>query len=223
MKIGFRICVRERRVDPAVVALFVGLPVANVSDAMSRMFSGGPLIRPLHAGGPMAGVAFTVKTRPGDNLMIHKALDLAQRGDVLVIDGGGELSNALMGEMMISHAIQIGLAGIVINGAVRDYGWIKSQAFPVFAAGITHRGPFKDGPGEINVPIAFDGMVITAGDLVIGDDDGFLSIPADQAVKIHELAAAKMASEITTLNNTRAGHLPSKAWVDDILKTHSCL
>ena len=222
MTIGFRVLARRRKVDADTVAKFRGLPVANVSDVMSRMSAGGPRLRPLHAGGAMAGPALTVKTRPGDNLMIHKALLMAEPGDVIVVDAGGDLTTALVGELMLSHAIAIGVAGIVINGAVRDYGWIKGHSFPVFAAGITHRGPYKDGPGEINVPIALDGMVIEPGDLMLGDDDGLLCVPFDQAARIHDLARAKNESEAKTLANTQAGKLDPKSWVDETLKRLGC-
>ena len=186
MTIGFRVLQRRRKVAADLVAKYRNLPVANVSDVMSRMSAGGPRLRPLHAGGPMAGPALTVKTRPGDNLMLHKALLMVEPGDVIVVDAGGDLTTALVGELMLSYAIAKGAAGVVINGAVRDYGWIRSNSFPVFAAGITHRGPFKDGPGEINAPVALDGMVIEPGDLMLGDDDGLLCVPFDQTAKIHE-------------------------------------
>jgi regulator of RNase E activity RraA len=201
---------------------FRELPVANVSDVMSRMSAGGPRLRPLHAGGSLAGPALTVKTRPGDNLMIHKALKIAEPGDVIVVDAGGELTHALVGELMLSHAIQIGVAGIIINGAVRDYGWIRANTFPVFAAGITHRGPYKDGPGEINVPVAIDGMVIEPGDLIIGDDDGFLCVPFDSTGAIYDAAKAKQEAEAKTLANTQAGRLDPKTWVDETLKRLGC-
>ncbi|HKP24643.1 MAG TPA: RraA family protein [Dongiaceae bacterium] len=222
MTIGFRVLQRRRKVAADLVAKFRNLPVANVSDVMSRMSAGGPRLRPLHAGGPMAGPALTVKTRPGDNLMIHKALLMAEAGDVIVVDAGGDISIALVGELMLSYAIARGVAGIVINGAVRDYGWIKSNAFPVFAAGITHRGPFKDGPGEINVPVALDGMVIEPGDLVLGDDDGLLCVPFDHAAAIHEQARAKNEAEAKILANTQAGKLDPKTWVDESLKKLGC-
>ena len=141
---------------------------------MSRMTAGGARLRPMHAGGALAGPALTVKTRPGDNLMIHKALDIAEAGDVIVVDGGGDLTNALIGEMMVAHAQKRGIAGMVLNGSIRDYDAIHAGTFPVFAAGVTHRGPYKDGPGEINVAIAIDGMVIEPGDLIVGDGDGLL-------------------------------------------------
>jgi regulator of RNase E activity RraA len=137
MPIGFKIHPRTRTVEPATIEKFKAIAVANISDSMSRMSHGGARIRPLHAGGVLSGVALTVRVRPGDNLMIHAALNRAKPGDVLVVDGDGDLTNALMGELMLSHAQQIGLAGVVLNGAVRDYGWIRQNTFPVFAAGVT--------------------------------------------------------------------------------------
>ena len=164
------------RVAAEMVERFRPLPVANVGDAMNRMFAAGPRLRPMHAGGVLAGPAITVRTRPSDNLMVHKALDLAQPGDVVVIDSGGDLTNAVIGELMIAHAEHRRLAGMVINGAIRDAAAIRAGSFPVFAAGVTFRGPFKDGPGEINVPIAIDGMVIQPGDLMLGDEDGVVCV-----------------------------------------------
>src|SRR5919112_2027255 len=115
---------------------------------------------------------------------------MSAAGDVLVVDGGGDLTNSLIGELMLSHARAAGAAGVVINGAVRDFAWIRSNDFPVFAAGVTHRGPYKDGPGEINVPIALDGMVIEPGDLVLGDDDGLLCVPFAEVEAVHAAAKA---------------------------------
>src|SRR3712207_1411976 len=168
MASGFRIVPRSRKVGPDVVARFRDLPVANISDSMSRMTAGGARLRPMHAGGVLAGPALTVKTRPGDNLMVHKAIGLAEPGDVVVVDAGGDLTNAIIGELMIAQIVKRGQGGIVINGAIRDSAAIRAGGYPVFAAGVTHRGPYKDGPGEINVPVAIDGMVIAPGDLEIG-------------------------------------------------------
>src|SRR3712207_877001 len=168
MASGFRIVPRSRKVGPEIVARFRELPVANVSDSMSRMAAGGPRLRPMHAGGALAGPALTVKTRPGDNLMVHKAIGLAEPGDIIVVDAGGDLTNAIIGELMIAQMVKRGLGGIVINGAIRDSAAIRAGAYPVFAAGVTHRGPYKDGPGQINEPVAIDGMVIAPGELVIG-------------------------------------------------------
>ena len=175
--IGFRVCNRAHKVDESWIEKFRQLPVANGSDVMSRMTAGGAPLRPFYTGPRMVGAAITVKSRPGDNLMVHKALDIAEAGDVIVVDAGGDLTNAIIGELMVAHAVQRGLGGIVIFGAIRDSEELIAGSFPVFAAGVTHRGPYKDGPGEVNVPIAINGMVITPGDLVCGDADGFLSVP----------------------------------------------
>jgi RraA family protein len=221
MTIGFRIAARRRKVAPALVDRFRGIPVANVSDCMARMSAGGARLRPIHEKGLMAGAAFTVRTRPGDNLMVHKALDIAEPGDVVVVDAGGDLTNAIIGELMQSHAIQRGLGGIVINGAIRDADALRTGALPVFAAGITHRGPYKDGPGEINVPVAIDGMVIEPGDLVIGDADGILCVPFDHAETVLAAAAAKHAAEETQMADILAGRSDRK-WVDDALRRLGC-
>src|SRR5690242_9369733 len=158
MTIGFRIFLRSRKVDAAAIAKFKELPLANISDCMSRMSAGGPTLRPMHAGGVLVGPALTVKTRPGDNLMVHKAIDIAEPGDVIVVDAGGDLTNAIIGEMMLTHATKRGVAGFVINGSIRDVAMISKSSTPVYAAGVTHRGPYKDGPGEINCVLAIAGM-----------------------------------------------------------------
>ena len=171
----------------------------------------------MHAGGGLAGPALTVKTRPGDNLMLHKALDLAEAGDVIVVDAGGDLTNSLMGELMLAHAEMKQLAGIVIYGAVRDVAYIRSRSLPVFAAGVTHRGPYKDGPGEINVPIAIEGMVIHPGDLVLGDDDGVLCVPFDDCEQVYVAAKAKSDAEQHTMQAILAG-TDDRTWVDATLQ-----
>ena len=215
--LGLRILQRQRCVSPQLVQAFAGLPVANISDCMSRMTAAGPRLRPLHGGGALCGPALTVKTRPGDNLMIHKAMAMAEPGDVIVVDGGGDLSNALIGELMTTFARTRGIAGFVIDGAVRDVDVIAKGDLPVYAAGVTHRGPYKDGPGEINVPIAIDGMVIHPGDLVVGDADGVLCVPFDGAEEVLAATRAKNAAEVKTLEDIAAGRFDT-SWIDATLK-----
>ena len=221
MNVGFRILRRRRKVSAAIVAGFLGLPLANISDSMARMSAGGPRLRPMHGGGPMAGPALTVKARPGDNLMVHKALDLAEPGDVIVVDAGGDLTTAIFGELMAAHAIARGVAGMVIAGSVRDSATLRAQSFPVYAAGVTHRGPYKDGPGEINVPVAIDGMVIEPGDLMLGDDDGLLCVPYDAAEGILTAARAKQAAEVKMLADLQAGK-SDRGWIDETLRRLGC-
>lgn len=222
MKVGFRIYPCLRRVSSAIVEKFRELPVANVSDAMSRMEAAGSRLRPLHSSGILAGPVITVKARPGDNLMLHKALDIAVAGDVVVVDAGGDLTNALIGELMIAHAQSRGLAGIVINGAVRDLAAIRAGSFPVFAAGVTHRGPYKDGPGEVNIPIAIEGMVIEPGDLILGDDDGLIVVPYDEVDVVYAAAKAKHIAETAQMAQIRAGG-QDRAWVDETLRRLGCV
>jgi len=218
---GLRILQRRRAVDLDLARQFLDVPVANVSDCMSRMTAGGARLRPMHAGGRMAGPALTIKTRPGDNLMIHKALQLAKPGDVIVVDGGGDLTNALVGEIMVGDAIKQGLGGFVMNGAIRDAGALRAGSFPVFAAGVTHRGPYKNGPGEINVPIAIDGMVIEPGDLVIGDEDGLLCVPFDDVERLLAAARQKQVIEDKMVADIEAGCF-DRAWVDETLARLNC-
>ncbi|MBS1303375.1 RraA family protein [Loktanella sp. SALINAS62] len=222
MTIGFRVQRRQVKVRAEIAKKFEALPVANVSDSMSRMTAAGSRLRPFHdTSGTMAGPALTVKSRPGDNLMFHKALDMAEEGDVIVVDAGGDLTNAIMGEIMVYIAQEKKVAGIVINGAIRDVKEIRESGVPVFAAGVTHRGPYKDGPGEVNVPIALDGMVINPGDLILGDGDGLLCVPADDAEAVLAATEAKQNAEQKDIAAIRSGTI-DRSWVDETLKARGC-
>ncbi|TBN14093.1 RraA family protein [Agrobacterium cavarae] len=220
--IGFRVCKRERKVEAKWVDAFRALPVANISDVMSRMTAGGAALRPYYTGGMMVGPAVTVKARPGDNLMVHKALDMAEPGDIVVVDAGGDLTNAIIGELMVAHAVQRGLGGIVINGAIRDSAELSAGTFPVFALGVTHRGPYKDGPGEVNVPISIGGMVINPGDLVCGDPDGCLSVSIDDVETVFDAATKKHTAETKQMEAIRAGK-NDRAWVNATLTKLGCI
>ena len=222
MTIGFRILERKKKVAPDIAKEFLTLPVANVSDSMWRLTAGGSRLRPMHKSGQMAGPALTVKSRPGDNLMLHKAIDMAEPGDIIVCDAGGDLTNSLMGELMLAHAIKRGVGGFVLDGAVRDVEAFLEVNLPVFAAGVSHRGPYKDGPGEINVSVAIDGMVIEPGDLVIGDWDGVLSIPLDDVESILKKTNEKQAAEAVDMAKIEAGEW-DRSWVDKTLKDRGCI
>jgi regulator of RNase E activity RraA len=220
--IGFTIQPIRRRVSSDLVEKFRTIPVANASDCMSRLSAGGPRLRPYHAVTVLCGPAFTVKTRPGDNLMVHKALDIALPGDVVVVDAGGDLTNSIVGEIMISYARERGLGGIVINGSIRDSGAIGRQKFPVYAVGVTHRGPMRSGPGEIGRAIAIDGMVVEPGDLILGDADGLLAIPFEQVAEVCAAATAKRDAESKILSDLVASGSMDRGWVDATLKQLGC-
>ena len=222
MTIGFRILERKKKVALDIAKEFLTLPVANVSDSMWRLTAGGSRLRPMHKSGQMAGPALTVKSRPGDNLMLHKAIDMAEPGDIIVCDAGGDLTNSLMGELMLAHAMKRGVGGFVLDGAVRDVEAFLDVNLPVFAAGVSHRGPYKDGPGEINVSVAIDGMVIEPGDLVIGDWDGVLSIPLDDVDSILKKTNEKQAAEAVDMAKIEADEW-DRSWVDKTLKDRGCI
>lgn len=218
---GCRIFLKVNRPGRNLVEGFKGIPVANIADEMNRFSCVDARIKPLNSQ-PLLGTAFTVKARIADNLLLHKALELAQPGDVIVVDAQGDTVNAITGEIMMLTAEKLGLAGVVVDGAVRDADALKELNMPVYAAGITPKGPYKDGPGEINVPVCIGGIAVNPGDIVVGDADGIVIInPADAAV-IQEKAKAKLAKEQEILKGIRDGVPRDKSWVDKTLKALNC-
>lgn len=184
------------RPDEEIVAAFEGLPSSAVSDAMGRdrrALDAG--IEPIAEGTELVGTALTVKASPGDNLIIHRAIAMAEPGDVLIIDGDGYLGAAYLGELMCTSCAANGLAGIVIDGAIRDRAEIAAMGFPVYARGVHPQGPLKKDPGSINVPIACAGVPVNPGDVVVGDGDGVTVVPRAAAADIAERAQAKVDSE----------------------------
>jgi RraA family protein len=206
-----------KRPDARLVAEFARMVTPHLSDSMERLYAGGPRLRPMHREGKLAGPAFTVKTAAGDNLLVHKALDSARAGDVIVVDAGGFLDNAIIGELMMTRAKQRGVAGIVIWGAIRDSAEIGAGTYPVFAAGVTHRGPYKNGPGEINVPIMMGGTPVSPGDIIVGDADGLVAVPQELAAQVLASAKAILAKETASMKQILAGTV-DRAWVDKALK-----
>ena len=189
-----------------VIAALRELPLAAISDNMHRNI-GTIGLQPYHrpTEKTMAGTAVTARSRAGDNLTYLRALEFCRPGDVLVIDGGGDLANAAVGGILSFYAAHIGLAGVVVDGAIRDVAEIRSRDFPVYARGVTHRGPYKDGPGEINVPICVGGMVVNPGDIVVGDQDGLLAIAQEDVEALIERARGVLDAEAKTLQAMKEG------------------
>lgn len=215
--IGFRIAQRTHNVPAVLVERFATVPTANLGDCMERLFDGGAALKPMNSAVTMAGPALTVRVPPGDNLMVHKALDLAHPGDVVVVDAGGHVSNAIVGDLMVLHAQTRRLGGLVIFGAVRDSATLREGRFPVFALGATPRGPYKNGPGEIGHPICIGGMVIESGDIVVGDSDGLISVPLASAHEVLDRALALGESEERSRIAIAAG-TRDRSWVDETLR-----
>lgn len=215
-QIGFSIHPTPRLISDEQIAAFSAFAVSNISDAMNRT-SGTYQLRPFHRTGRVIGRAVTVKSAPGDNLMVHKAIQLAEAGDVIVVHTGGHMLNAVVGELMSAAAARKGLAGFVIDGAIRDSAVLAKNDFAVFARGISPRGPFREGPGEINVPISIDGMVTLPGDLIVGDHDGVLAIRPNDLLKLSALVKAIEEKESDLLRNIVSGSLDT-TWIDETLR-----
>jgi len=192
------------QVDPAVLKSLRSIAVALLSDQLHRS-AGSVGLMPYHKPSPMAGTAVTVRTRGGDNLAILRAFEYCRPGDVLVIDAGGDVTNAVVGGILSFYAATIGTAGMVIDGAIRDVAEIRERTYPLYARGVNHRGPYKDGPGAINVPVTVGGMVVNPGDIVVGDQDGLVAFAPALTAGVIEKALAQQAKEEATLKAMREG------------------
>lgn len=171
------------------------LPAANIGDAMDRLGVADSAIQAVWPGARLAGPAFTVWTRPGDNKGIHQALQLARPGDVIVVAGGGDESRALLGELIGERAINAGIAGFALDGAARDAEALGEIGMPVFARATSPAGPYKDGPFRVGTAVAFGGVPVLPGDVIVGDSDGVVVIPRELAEKVAEAAEAVFTDE----------------------------
>lgn len=171
------------------------LPVANIGDAMRRLNVCDHGIKPIWTGARIAGRARTVQTAAGDNQGIHAILPTLTLGEILVVDGQGLPDRALIGELIAGRARAVGASGFLICGAVRDAQDLEDMAFPVFARGVSPAGPYRNGPFNLDVPVAIGGVVVQPGDLVVGDEDGVAVIPAADVEAVLERAERKNADE----------------------------
>jgi regulator of RNase E activity RraA len=204
-------------VAPAsLVDAFSTVVTPHLSDNLDRM-AGITALHRYHRGRKLVGTAFTVKTRPGDNLPIYHAMPLLQPGHVLVIDGGGDTNNALVGDLILSYILQRGCVGLVVDGVVRDTAAFLEADFPCYARGASHRGPYKNGPGALNVPVAIAGQVVNPGDLVVGDEDGLVTFPLSDAERLLEAARRSAAREDAIRAEIRTGRV-QQSWLEPFLQ-----
>ena len=185
------------RPDRDLIGRLAKLPAANIGDAMDRLGIADSAIQAIWPGARLAGPAFTVWTRPGDNQGIHRALQLARAGDVIVVAGGGDESRALLGELIGERALNLGLAAFALTGAARDAEALREIGMPVLARASTPAGPYKNGPSRLGTPISFGGIPVLPGDIIIGDSDGVVVIPREQAIAVAEAAEAVFDDETT--------------------------
>jgi regulator of RNase E activity RraA len=211
-----------QRVPAEIVSRAASLQPAILADVAGRRGALHGRIRPLHSSMKLAGSAFTVEVRPGDNLMIHAAISLAQPGDVLVIDGKGDLTSALMGTIMMNACRERGIAGVVIDGAARDSLDIIEMDYPVFAAGTNPNGPTKNVGGRIGHPISVGGVTVCAGDFVIGDSDGVVVVEREKIEGLLPAAEKKVKDEAARIEAIKAGDTEAK-WLTAALQNAGVL
>lgn len=215
---------RVNRTEAAVVEAARGCFVSDLHEALGptkgRMATMSPRMRPLASGLRMAGPALTARPAPGDNLMMHRALSLAQPGDVLVVAANGE-PGAQWGALAATYAERLGLAGVVVHGCIRDTDTLLERRFPVWFTAIAPSHPDKKGAGAVNMPVVCDGVMVCPGDLVVADGDGVIVVPRAEAAGAVQAARRRMAAEATTTQRIAEGE---KLWqAHDIDKTYASL
>lgn len=213
---------RYERVDESTLAACADLPASILADVCGRRGALDSRIRAMRPGLRLCGTAFTVDVRPGDNLMIHAALMLARPGDVLVVDGKGDTTSALMGELMCAHAVKAGLAGVVVDGAIRDVETLRTGALPVYACGSNPNGPTRTQGGRIGYPVSVGGVVVEPGDLVVGDDDGVVVVSRREASAMLEAARRKVEAEAQRMRDIENGQL-LYGWLEGALHASGAL
>lgn len=219
---GFRVRRNINRPPEELIDRYRSFETCDVSDMLNRMFTMSSDIRNLANSLPLVGPAVTVKVFPGDNLMLHKALDVAMPGDVVVVDTSGSNRNAVLGDLITNKAIHRGIAGFVIDGLIRDLDGIKETGLPVYARGVTAFGPLHRGPGELNYAVSCGGIVVHPGDIVTADQSGIVVVSREFAKStVLRLAAEKSRMELYVANVKRGKF--SNGWVDAQLSSSNCI
>ncbi len=203
------ICTRIPLPDPALVAEAAKYAIADLHESLGavqgRMALMSPRMRPLLDGRRVSGAAVTSHNFPGDNLMIHVALKVAERGQILVLANGGSSQGALWGDVACTFAAKKGIAGVIADGSVRDVEALRRMKFPVWSTSISPSHPEKRGPGSVNVPIVADGVLVEPGDVIVADDDGVLVIPQAHLTRAVEGARVRAAKEVAIRARIEAG------------------
>lgn len=219
--IGFRVRTKIERAPKSQVDQFAKIPTGNIVDAMGRIGAMDPGIKPVGPGMKFAGSALTVRIRACDNLVIYKALDLAQPGDVLVIATNNFQGAATWGDLTSMIAKAKGVVAVVTDGMVRDVDGICQVGLPVFARGVTPNSPFKDGQGEVNFAVTCGGVAVRPGDILVGDGDGVVVIPREDWDEVQKGVAKVVEKEHQTVANIQAGKLIPD-WVAKTLAERGC-
>lgn len=221
MNIGFKINKNFHHPSRDVLAEFADIPIPNIGDAMQRTAAISSSIKSVN-NERLSGTAYTVRVPAGDNLLFYYAIDQASPGDVIVVDGGGFTERALCGEIMATLAKERGLAGFVINGAIRDYVELSQMEFPVFAIASCPNGPYKNGPGEINVPVNIGGRIVCPGDILIGDKNGLVSFKEEEVPEIIENVNTIIKKEQALMDDIKKNRRMDLRWMYQKLAVEQC-
>ncbi|MBO1305723.1 hypothetical protein JZO70_06115 [Enterococcus sp. 669A] len=217
-RIGFRIGEDiNRPKDTSIFQKLMDFGTPPLSDGLNKFNTLDSKIKAVSSGVKLAGPAITVKLRPADNLMLHKAIDIAKEGDIIIVDTGGTENYSIMGDLMSSAAFKKKIGGFVIDGAIRDIEELKEKQYPIFTKAVTPAVGDKDGPGEINYPISCGGVVVMPGDYVVADDNGVVIIPPDHIDEIVSGTEKKLKYEANRAIEIEKGHI-TKPDIDEKLR-----
>jgi regulator of RNase E activity RraA len=220
--VGFCINYNFQRPQKELIEAFRGLPAANLADCMNRISCIDAAIRPIN-NALLLGCAFTVRSPGGENLLFNKALEIAQPGDVIVVSDNGEQQRSCCGEIMAMYARYKKINGFVINGCIRDVDTIsKMDDFPVYARGVMANGPYKNGPGEINVPVSMGNVIVNPGDILVGDADGVVVIKPSEAEYVLQKIKPFIENENKIRSDILAGKQIDRSWIDKLLNEKNC-
>ena len=205
------------RIDAATVKATAGFASSVLADVAGRRGAMDGRIQALSPAMRVCGPAFTIEVRPGDNLMIHAAMAMAQAGDVLVIDGKADRTAALMGSIMLNACKRLGFAGVVLDASIRDTEELRELGFPVWSIGANPNGPTKGVAGRINWPISCGGVTVNPGDLIVGDADGITVVEREKVASLLPLAARKVADERQRIADISSGGAIRPSWLEAAL------